>query len=105
VEFLDAMRTKLSIILTALLLQACVFVPRTQMVYDEECKIYTRQWTLKPEQHASVLHCTGQDCAAVLVAAGLVTAASVVVSGSIVVVGNVVRWLEKQGECPASRGV
>jgi aspartate carbamoyltransferase regulatory subunit len=83
----------------ALLLQACVYVPRTQMVYNEDCKVHTRQWTLEPERIGSFLHCSNQDCAAVLVTAGIVTAASVVVSGSIVVAGNVVQWLERRGQC------
>jgi hypothetical protein len=52
---------------------------------------------LQPVQLAQFNNC-GQDCAALLVAAGAVAAASVVVSGSIAIVGNVAYWME-EGRC------
>lgn len=83
----------------ALLLAACVYVPRTTEVYDADCRVTARQMDMQPVQIASISGCSNQGCAAVLVAAGATAAASAVVSGSIVVVGNVVYWFEKQGRC------
>ena len=82
-----------------LLLQACVFVPRTVEVYNSDCQVMSRKMELKPIQIAGIYGCSNADCAAFLVVAGATAAASAVVSGSIVVVGNVVYWLEKQGYC------
>jgi hypothetical protein len=88
--------------LCAVALQACVAVPHTQIVYDEQCKIYAKQMTLKKEQIVSFRGCISHDdCVAALLGVGLIAAASVVVSGSIVVAGNIVYWFEKQGQCAA----
>jgi len=81
------------------LLQACIYVPRTTSVYDEDCKIYARQMTLEVTQVGTFGRCVNEGCVALLVGAGAVAAASAVVSGSIVVAGNVVYWFEKQGQC------
>jgi len=81
------------------LMTACVYLPRTTTSYNEDCKIETRSMTLEPYQIASIGRCSNQDCAAILVAAGVVGAASAVVSGSVVVTGNVVYWLEEKGQC------
>ena len=83
----------------AVLLQACVFVPRTTIVYDETCRIHARQMVLDLEQVGFFGGCANQACGALLVAAGVVTAASAVVSGSIAVAGNIVYWFERQGQC------
>jgi hypothetical protein len=85
--------------LVAALLQGCVFFPHTTTVYDEACKLETKQMTLRPEQFGYIGSCGGRECVYVLVALGAVSAASAVISGSIVVVGNVVYWLEKRGKC------
>jgi hypothetical protein len=90
---------RLAGLLILLLLQACIYVPRTTSVYDEECKTHTRHMTLQPAQIGHFGSCHGRDCAYVLVALGAVAAASAVVSGSIVLAGNVVYWAEKQGQC------
>ncbi|HYM99845.1 MAG TPA: hypothetical protein VET25_08870 [Aestuariivirgaceae bacterium] len=92
---------RLPIILIAVLLQGCIYVPRTTNVYDEECRYELRHWTLKPEEIGSFGSCTDEGCLAMLVGTGIVAAASVVVSGSIVVVGNIVQWVEKQ-QCSIS---
>ena len=81
------------------LLAACVYVPQTTSVYDENCKIYARHMTLQAEQVGGFAQCSNQGCVALLVGLGAVTAASAVVSGSIVVAGNAVYWFEKQGQC------
>ena len=86
-------------IATMLVLQACVIVPRTQEVYDPECRVIAREMTLQPVQIAAFGGCSNHGCATLLVIAGATAAASAVVSGSIAIVGNVVYWLEKQGRC------
>jgi hypothetical protein len=90
----------------ALLLQACVYVPRTTSYYDEQCRVTAREMTLERSSHFGVggANCVNDSCVALLVAAGVVTAASVVVSGSVVVVGNVVYWLERRADCAERAG-
>ena len=83
----------------AALLQACVVVPRTTTVYDEDCRIHARQMVLDIEQVGFFGGCANQGCVALLVGAGVVTAATAVVSGSIAVAGNIVYWFERQGQC------
>jgi hypothetical protein len=83
----------------ALLLQACVMVPRTVERYDAECRTRSRHVVLDAVQVGSIGSCSNQGCVAVVVVAGITSAASAVVSGSIAVVGNVAYWLEKQGRC------
>jgi hypothetical protein len=90
------------IIFAALLLHACIYVPRTAVVYDQDCRIEAKHMTMQPVQIGALGHCQGQGCAELLVAAGAVAAASAVVSGSIVVTGNVVYWFEKKGRCLAN---
>ena len=82
----------------------CIYVPRTTVMYDEDCQIEARRMTLQPVQLGALGHCQGQGCAELLVAAGAVAAASAVVSGSIVITGNVVYWFEKQGRCLVQAG-
>ena len=83
----------------ALALPGCIYVPRTTIVYDQDCHIEAKHMTMEMTQVGALGHCQGNQCAQLLVAAGAVTAASAVVSGSIVVTGNVVYWFEKQGRC------
>ncbi len=85
--------------LCALLLQACIYVPRTAEVYDADCQVITKKMDLLPVQIAAFGGCSNSGCATLLVAAGATAAASAVISGSIVIVGNVVYWFEKQGHC------
>ncbi len=80
-------------------LQACVVVPRTDSVYDQDCQMQRRQMTLEVQQIGAFGGCVNEGCTALLVATGVVAAASAVVSGSIAVVGNVVYWIERQGQC------
>ena len=83
----------------AILLSACVYVPRTTLVYDHECKVMARQLVLEGGQVAAIQHCENQGCIALIVVASVVTAATIVVSGSIVVVGNIAYWLERKSRC------
>ena len=80
-------------------LQACVVVPRTTEVYDERCRVASKQMDLEAVQIAAIQGCSNSGCGVLLAAAGAPAVASTVISGSIVVVGNVVYWLEKQGRC------
>lgn len=96
---ITSLRVRIFLSLAAVLLQACVFVPRTTTAYDEQCQFYTRQMTLEPAYIGALGSCSGRQCGYVLATLGAVAAASLVVSGSVVVVGNVVYWLEKQGKC------
>jgi len=81
-------------------LHGCVVVvPHTTTSYDPECKVVAQHVELRPVQIAALAECRNEDCAALLVLAGVVAAGSAVVSGSIAIVGNVVYWLEKQGSC------
>lgn len=82
-----------------LLLQACVFVPRTVEIYDAGCQVKSKQMYIEPVQIGDFVGCSDETCAHYLVALGAVAATSVVVSGSIVIVGNAVYWFEKQGRC------
>lgn len=81
------------------LLQACVYVPRTTEVYDADCRVSSRHMNLEPLQLASIQQCGNEGCVVLLVAAGATAAASAIVSGSIVIVGNIAYWFEKQGRC------
>jgi hypothetical protein len=91
---------KRQLVLTAAcLLQACVVVPRTDTVFDDECKILRRHMVLEVQQYGYFGGCANDGCVALLVATGAVAAASAVVSGSIAIVGNVVYWFERQSEC------
>jgi len=91
-----------SVIISAAL-AGCVYVPRTTVVYDQDCQIEAKHMTMEMTQIGALGHCQGSQCAQLLVAAGAVAAASAVVSGSIVVTGNVVYWFEKQGRCLTSQ--
>lgn len=82
-------------------MQGCVYLPRTTTVYDANCHVEARHMQLEMAQIGQLGHCSGQQCAELLVAVGAVAAASAVVSGSIVVTGNIVYWFEKQGRCLA----
>jgi hypothetical protein len=84
-----------------LLLAACIVVPSTRESYDPQCKVMKREMTLEVAQAARLRSCGGNECAAMMAAAGIVTAASAVVSGSIALVGNGLFWLERQGKCVA----
>jgi hypothetical protein len=87
--------------LAPLALGACVVVPVTTQVYDQDCHIEAHHMEMSLAQVGGIARCEGQGCVALLAAAGAVTAASAVVSGSIVVTGNIVYWFEKQGRCHA----
>jgi len=92
---------KLAVLLTAVLLAGCVYVPRTRLAYDE-CGIESKRKVLQLEQVGIMAGCANEACIGLLAAAGVVTAASAVVSGSIVVAGNIVYWLERKAPCAQS---
>ncbi|MBL0728743.1 hypothetical protein [Piscinibacter sp. HJYY11] len=86
-------------LLLAVSLSACVVVPRTETVFDDDCKIQKRQMVLDVQQIGAFGGCNGKECAVLLVGLGAVAAASAVISGSIAVIGNVVYWAERRGQC------
>jgi hypothetical protein len=87
----------------AALLQGCVVVPRSEIVYHEKCELEVRQMTLEAHYARQFpASCSGRDCAYLLAAIGLIAAGSVVVSGSIATVGNVISWAELQLRCRAA---
>jgi hypothetical protein len=91
---------RVSPLLFAALLQACVYTTRTHEIYDANCQIYSRHVVLEHTEVTSLGICRNTtECVSILVLAGAVTAASAVIAGSIVVTGNTVYWLEKQGRC------
>ena len=89
------------VLLSAVVLQACIVVPQTRERYDPECRVLTRHVTLEAAALGQFHACQGRGCEMLLVSAGVVTAASAVVSGSIALVGNAVYWIERQGRCLA----
>jgi hypothetical protein len=96
-------RMKILPLIAAALLQGCVVVPRTEVVYHEKCELEVRQITLEALYARQFPgSCSGKDCAYLLAALGLVAAGSVVVSGSIATVGNVLYWTELQLKCRAT---
>ncbi|UUZ71311.1 hypothetical protein LP415_19790 [Polaromonas sp. P1(28)-8] len=86
----------------AVVLQGCVYVPRTTQVFDPECQRVSNHMVLQEVQVAAIHNCANEACIALVVGAGIVTAASVVISGPIVVAGNVVYWFEKK---PNAKGL
>ena len=82
-----------------ILLQACVFLPRTTQVYDRDCQVLVRHMDLEEVQVASINRCANEGCVALVVGASAVTAASILISGTIVVAGNVAYWFERQAQC------
>jgi len=92
-------RMKIPLVVAAVLLQGCVFLPRTTSAYDEKCEVHYRQLTLEAHLGQFPGSCSGRDCGYLLAALGLIAAGSAVVSGTIVVTGNVVYWTEMQRRC------
>lgn len=90
------------------LLQACVYMPRTREVYDAGCQVVYRQMVLEAVQMRGAEHCTrapvNADCLVAALGSGFTVVASAVVSGSIVIAGNTLYWLEKQGNCRPVNG-
>jgi hypothetical protein len=92
--------SKISPLLFAIILQACVFTPKTHEIYDEDCKILYGHMVLESTEIKALGNCSGNvECVGLLIGTGLTIAASAIISGSIVVAGNTVYWLEKQGRC------
>lgn len=83
----------------AVVLQGCVYVPRTTQVFDPECQRVSNHMVLQEVQVAAIHSCANEACIALIVGAGIFTAASVVISGPIVVAGNVAYWVEKRAQC------
>src|SRR6266478_1870957 len=46
-----------------LLLAGCVYLPRTTVVYDQDCRIEAKHMTLEMAQIGQLGHCGGNQCA------------------------------------------
>lgn len=90
--------------LLALVLGACVYVPRTVEIHDPECRIVARHMVLQEVQIAALVGCANEGCITLVVAAAATAAVSAVISGSIVVAGNTVYWFERRGQCRRASG-
>lgn len=90
---------RLPLLAAAALLSGCVVVPQTREVYDEKCRMLTKEVVLETAVLGQFRGCNDKECALMLASMGVVTAATAVVSGSVAVVGNVVYWFERQGRC------
>lgn len=88
-----------ALMVTAVVLGGCVFLPETETRYDPQCELARRHMVLKPHEMDAFVGCQNEGCGALLVLAGAVTAASVVVSGSVAVIGDTVYWLQDEGQC------
>jgi hypothetical protein len=87
-------------IFAASLLSSCIFMPRTDTVYDDGCQVHFRKMRLDSAELGQLQpRCMNAECVGVLLVGGAITAASAVIAGSIVIVGNTIYWLEKQGCC------
>ncbi|HEY9066281.1 MAG TPA: hypothetical protein VIO33_14950 [Burkholderiaceae bacterium] len=83
----------------AVLLQACVYVPRNTQTFDRDCQVVANHLVLQEVQVGAIQRCANEGCVALIVAAGVTAVASVIISGTIVVVGNVAYWLERKAGC------
>lgn len=90
---------RLAIILLAVMLGGCLYLPRTIEIQDPDCQIVARHMVLQEVQVATIMGCANEGCVALIVAAAATAAVSAVVSGSIVVAGNTVYWFERRGRC------
>ena len=79
-------------------LAACLFVPETKAIKNNDCQLVTKKWSLEFKK----TDISGRVDGEILVAIGAVAVGSLVVSGSVVVVGNSIHWLEQQGFCDDS---
>ena len=90
-----------------LFIQSCVYLPETIKDSNLHCKLYTKEYTLNPDNKATdffmktnISNCSNDSClGGLLVAASVIPVTTFIVSGSIVLVGNTVHWLEKEGTC------
>ena len=86
------------VLILTLNLAACLFVPETKAIKNNDCQLVTKKWSLEFKK-ADI---SGRVDGEILVAIGAVAVGSLVVSGSVVVVGNSIHWLEQQGFCDDS---
>ena len=86
------------VLILTLNLAACLFVPETKTIKNDDCQLVTKKWSLEFKK----TDISGRVDGEILVAIGAVAVGSLVVSGSVVVVGNSIHWLEQQGFCDDS---
>ena len=86
------------VLILTLNLAACLFVPETKAIKNNDCQLVTKKWSLEFKK----TDISGRVDGEILVAIGAVAVGSLVISGSVVVVGNTIHWLEQQGFCDDS---
>ncbi len=89
---------KYIILVICLFISGCAVVPEKIRVYDKDCDISYKQYSLKIEEHNYIIDScdSNEKC---IVEILFIPVTSFVISGSVVIVGNVVNWLEKEGAC------
>jgi hypothetical protein len=90
---------RLGAAIAVVLLQACVFTPRTVHFDDPNCQGSRRETVLDSRVVEGYKACADGPCRADALLGAIGSAATLVVSGSIYVVGNVAYWLERQVNC------
>ena len=89
-------------VVVVLLVTSCAFVPEVseEQVYQEKCRMLTKQLSLGVEEIHGDLCTSDTDPEACLLTFGVVIpVGSFVLSGSVVLIGNVLHWLEYHGAC------
>jgi hypothetical protein len=92
-------RFKFIALAAVVLLQACMYLPRTTQTFDPECRVVANHMVLQEVQLGAIQRCSNEGCVALIVGAGVTAVASAIISGTIVVVGNIAYWLERRAEC------
>jgi hypothetical protein len=90
---------RLGAAIAAVLLQACVFTPRTVNFDDPNCQGTRKEMVLDSRVVEVYKTCTDGPCRADALMGVIGSAATFAVSGSIYVVGNVAYWIERQVNC------
>lgn len=90
---------RLGAAIAAVLLQGCVFTPRTVHFDDPDCQGVRREMVLDSRVIEGYKACADGPCRADALLGIIGSAATFVVSGSVYVVGNVAYWIERQVNC------
>ncbi|NVO05304.1 MAG: hypothetical protein HXX19_04865 [Rhodoferax sp.] len=91
---------RLGAAMAAMLLQACVFTPRTVSFDDPNCQGVKREMVLDARVLEAYKSCSHEACRGDDVLLGVIgSTATFIVSGSMYVVGNVAYWIERQMNC------
>ena len=93
---------KALIIMTTLFISACIALPATREVTNNNCDLVTREMYIDSHTinnfHLNVAG-NGEGIVVLAVTGLVIYSVSWVISGSIVLTGNTVHWLETKGRC------